>query len=316
MSKSAAYRLFMAGLGLGVALSGTGMAAAEPAAGSPASVSVQAAQDPGAYDRFNRYLSRSPSTESLSSARAVLINHAKSFTKSQATLAVLKLENAQNAYLDVMLRRIDRPAVQKSIAAVYKPGMTLNEVLSRVSAREAVIALQDMRAIDYKLETGEGLFYPVIHYKSYKRFKPYVKSDIASYLDLMARESEDPANGDAALLIGWDDALQRAVDFESFLATYSVSNRREAIRERFRWAKLSVFYGQSNTPLFDYDTGAVDPEARAAYTRLLSAKSESELASSKVLTDLQGLMDLLDRTGGKRTRAVEDYLSQKVPVGS
>ncbi|WP_172256194.1 hypothetical protein [Saccharibacillus deserti] len=83
-----------------------------------------------------------------------------------------------------------------------------------------------------------------------------------------------------------------------------------------RYGPLSVFYGQSNTPLFGYDTGAIDPEAGAAYTRLLSAKSESELASSKVLTDLKGLMDLLGRTGGKRTRAVEDYLSQKVPVGS
>ncbi|MEJ8306249.1 hypothetical protein [Saccharibacillus sacchari] len=318
--KSLLRKTLAASLGLSLVFTGVGLSASSPVA-LPSAAAASAAGYPDAYERFDYYLSRPASASSLSLARAVLVNHAKSFGASKATLAVLKLENAQNAYLRKAQQQLDASPIQKEISDIYKPGMTLSQVRAAVSDRPsnasrsaAVRTLQQLEAIHYKLETGEGLFYPVMDYKDYKRFKAYVKPDIASYIDLMARESESPPTGDAALLIGWEDALGRAVDFESFLAKYKVSNRTAAIRERLQWAKLSVFYGQNNTPLYDYDSLKIDPEAWAAYKQVLSEKSPAEIAASGILKSLQGVIDLLEQTGGKRTQAVDDYLKRYVPV--
>ncbi|MDO3410084.1 hypothetical protein QWJ34_09955 [Saccharibacillus sp. CPCC 101409] len=301
------------GLSLAVAFTGFGLAGTGPAATQSVSAAAASGQS-NAYDRFNDYVSRAPSPSSLSLARAVLVNHAKTFTGHQATLAVLKLENAQNAYLNKMTDRLWEEKVQDKIISVYEPGMTLNQVLGKVSGTEAAVVLQDMQAIHYKLETTEGIFYPIIDYKDYRQFKTRVKDDIAAYIDLQSAESEQPSAADAGLIISWDEAAKRALDREAFIARHKTSNRIEDVKRLFEGSKMMVFYGLDNTPLFEYTTKKVDPQAKAAYKKLLDGKSDAEIKASGVLTHMKGLLDLLEKTGDKQTAQVENYVKKNVPL--
>ncbi|GGH15042.1 hypothetical protein [Paenibacillus segetis] len=257
------------------------------------------------YDQFEQRLKK-PST--LGWAKATLINNIDEFSLYQATIATLHLENAQKAYLPTAQQRIEATAIQNDINKVYEPGMTMNTVRSKVTSSKTKIVLQDLNSIGYKLETSEGMFYPVMDYKSFKVFKPYVKPDIQAYIDLMATESQQPSTADAALRIGWDEVLERTLAKEAFLTKYKSSNRTAAVKEAFVLSRMYTFYGTSNTPLFDYDSMTINPEAKAAYEKALTSKTSSEIKASGVLTELQEFLKLLDQSDDTKTQAINDFL--------
>lgn len=257
------------------------------------------------YDQFGQRLKK-PST--LGWAKSTLINNIDEFSLHQATIATLHLENAQKAYLPTAQQRMETAAIQKDINKVYEPGMTMNTVRSKVTSSKTKIVLQDLNSIGYKLETSEGMFYPVMDYKSYKVFKPYVKPDIQAYIDLMATESQQPATADAALQIGWDEVLERTLAREAFLTKYKGSNRTAAVKEAFILARMYTFYGTNNTPLFDYDSMNINSEAKVAYEKALADKTSSEIKASEVLTQLQEFLKLLEQTNDTKTQVINDFL--------
>lgn len=188
-------------------------------------------------EAFSLFEQRVKKPSTLSLAQATLVNRISQMTQAEANLAVLHLENALKAYLPTATKRMNTPAIQKDIKSIFTSGMTMVLARSKVKKFDSRVVLQDLTAMDYKLGTDGGQFVPVIHYKSFKVFKPYISKDLQAYIDLMAAESEQPSVINGTLQIDWYQVVERAVQYEAFVQTYKNSNRNAAMKKLLKYPK-------------------------------------------------------------------------------
>ncbi len=177
---------------------------------------------------------------------------------------VRAFEEVQQKTLPEWQELFDDPELQEAIRPHYHPGWTREEA-GRIMDEETRTLLLSTFDQGFKIETAEGYFFPVIDYTSYARYRSAVTPDLAAYLDLMAVESEKPPVKDAALLIGWEEMIERALRQEEFLAAYPSSPQVEAVRRLLGRYRYFALFGCDNTPLFSYGTKVMRPEARQAY---------------------------------------------------
>lgn len=240
---------------LGAALAiagGTAAVGAQPAS------AASATEAQAVYNQFSKYVSN-PS--SLAQARKYLINHIGKAGSWYATVMTLQLENAQRAELDRFSEKIYPEHVQKVLMdAKVTNDLTYTELLKRVKDSGVRKLIEETWDKGYKLETSEGMYYPVMHYEGYKVFKPHIGKDIAAYFDIMATETNRPSAFDAAIVITWDELIGRAAIMSDYVDDYPNSNRAAAVREQLSYTVPSVLIGANNTPAYDYDTNELDPE--------------------------------------------------------
>lgn len=55
-------------------------------------------------------------------------------------------------------------SVQNKLSRIYKPGDTFNSLISRTKDAGLKKLLIQTRDVGYRLETAEGMYYPVINY--------------------------------------------------------------------------------------------------------------------------------------------------------
>lgn len=288
-------------LGTALALAGgTVFTGVQPVAAASAS-DAQAV-----YNQFRKYVSN---PASLAQARKYLINHISQAGSWYGTVMTLQLENAQKAELERFSEKLYTESVQKALmdAEIYND-LTYTEILKRVKQPAVRKLIEEIWDKGYKLESSEGMYYPVMHYEGFKVFKPYVSKDIAAYIDIMATESNKPSTFDAGIRITWDELIGRAAVMSDFVEDYPKSNRTAAIRNEMSYTVPLVLLGSDNTSAYEYDTKELDPELRRAYDQVLMEGP----GDNKVLNILAKLLPLLDAAGNKKTPEVEAYLNQVV----
>ncbi|MDT3424807.1 hypothetical protein J2Z22_000319 [Paenibacillus forsythiae] len=302
-------------LGLAIALgAGAAAAAFPPSVSALKAVTAGQSQSLAVYNQFQKYVKNSAKTPaSLIQARNYLLNHIKEADSWRATLMVLQLENAQKARLDAFSKKLFPEKVQKTIdSAVRKngpqAGLTYSNLMKRITDPGVRALLTETFAYGYKLETSEGMYYPVMHYEGFKPFKPYIGKDIAAYIDLMAVDSNKPALSDAAIVISWDELINRGLALESFVKKYPKSNRTAAVNDRMKLVRTFVFYGSNNTPAYEYGTSGepttIDPELRQAYEKAV----QNGAGDSRILKTIQRVLGLLDASGNQWNGNIEKFL--------
>ncbi|MBD2847731.1 hypothetical protein IDH44_21270 [Paenibacillus sp. IB182496] len=293
---------------LGVALTLAAGASAPWAVITPAAA-AQGASQQSVFERFEE-LVRQP--ETLDYARKYLLNRIDETNKHEATVMTLHLENAQEAEMDEALAWIEGREAQQAIGDAWAEtgSGTYTALLGAIDDEELRAILMDIRDRGYKIATSEGMYFPVINYSEYARYAPYIRPDIAAYAALKAIEANDPSIGDAALRISHAELLDRALAYEDFLGTYAVSNRRGEVEDMLQLARLFLFYGPNNTPLFGYETAKANEKALDAYR---SAIEEHGTTDSELLATLEQFLELLEQTDGERTDEVDAFLEEHVP---
>ncbi|MBY9078508.1 hypothetical protein KIH86_00950 [Paenibacillus sp. HN-1] len=313
-------------LGLAVALGTIGSAeiaavtvsaeAAAPAATASADQSL------AVYNQFERYLTNAAKTpSSLIQARNYLLNHIKQTDSWRATVMVLHLENVQKTRLDTFSEKIYPERVQQILDAAYRKGgigkgLTYTSLMNQVTDSSVKALLTELFGYGYKLETSEGMYYPVMNYEGFKPFKAHIGKDIAAYIDLMAAESNRPALSDAAIVITWDELIGRGLVMEKFVSQYPFSNRNAAVKDLLKLRSLFIFYGASNTPAYSYGASGeptqIDPKLKQAYEDAVSDGT----GGSQILNDIQTLLGILDKNGGIWNADVEAFLRKyQQPTG-
>ncbi|MEG6615949.1 YjgB family protein [Peptococcaceae bacterium 1198_IL3148] len=154
----------------------------------------------------------------------------------------------------------------------------------------------------YKIETAEGMFFPVIDYQFYKNFSTYVTDDMKEYIEIMAEESTEVPAKDGALVIGWDQLLNRAISQERFLTTYTNSIKINEVQQLHNNYILFTFYGLNNTPLFDYHSQIINADAKEVYLNAVK-----DIGSSEHLKALKGFVAVLKDNDYKLTDEVNRY---------
>ncbi|MDQ0194338.1 hypothetical protein [Paenibacillus wynnii] len=272
--------------------------------------SVSAQESATVYNQFEKYL-KNPA--SLAHARNYLINHIDEAGIWRGTVMTLHLENAQRAQLNSISEKIYPDKIQKAIDSAFKlknynrSELTYTYLLSVIKDSSIRSVLVEFRDKGYKIETSEGMYYPVMHYEGFKVFKPYIQKDIAAYIDIMAKESNKPSLFDAAIVISWDELIARSLAKESFIKKYPNSNRTASIKINLSVSYL--LYGSSNTPAYGYDKPTrIDPDLRKAYDSALSKGT----GDSDILKMIDGLVKLLDKTNNVLTAEVEQYIQDQL----
>jgi hypothetical protein len=154
----------------------------------------------------------------------------------------------------------------------------------------------------YKIETAEGFYFPVIDYSLYKKYRQNVTPDMAAYIDIMAIESAKTPIKDAALVIGWQEVLQRAKTQEQFIKEYGSSAKSEDMKQLLKRYLVFSLYGANNTPLFSYENKQMVPVAKKAY--LEAAFDANNGSFSKLMNDY---LTILKKNEYKLTKEVDEF---------
>ncbi|WP_127546879.1 hypothetical protein [Paenibacillus amylolyticus] len=278
------------------------------AASSSTDTKVTTAGSTTIYKTFQSMLYRK---NGLPAADIYLESHINQVTTYHATLMVLQLENARNKALTAMTDRLLVPNVQDKMIKAYKWNDSFTQLTSRTNDASLRALLQQARDSGYRLVMLEGSLYPIMNYMAFQKYISYVKPDIKQYINIMAVETSNLAADDGALVIGYQEILNRALNQERFLNEYPKSNRLQQVKNLMNNYTLYTFYGLNNTPLFDYETNKMTANAQKGYKAVLQRNSSED---SAFLTKLEKFMDIVAEAKFEKTTAVEKWLEQNVPV--
>ncbi|MDT8903732.1 hypothetical protein [Anaeroselena agilis] len=229
----------------------------------------------------------------------------RTVSRNEATAMIVAAEAAQKRDLPGLEEKLAGEGLQRKIGELYRNGIDLDKAgdIGDAELREALIEVRDG---GYRLDTAEGMYFPVIDYGRYRQYRGLVTADLAAYIDLMAVESDRAPAKDAALVIGWDEMIRRALAQENFLRTFEDSPRARDVKSLYGRYLSFIFYGANNTPLFAYDNKTMSAEARTAYA------AAAGTGDSRLAARLKEYLGLLATKGYRLDAEVEEFRKQAV----
>ncbi|MGG3280828.1 hypothetical protein [Paenibacillus solani] len=307
-SKSAIAAILVLALSIQTGVIASAAPASVPQAGTTATSGKATAFGNAVYAKANKLLKEAD----VAYAKSYITKHIRSVTPYQATMLVLKLENAAKDALSPKTEHVFQIGIQDKLMKLYKYGEPIQTTLNKTKDETLRKVLINLRDSGYRLHTAEGVVFPIIDYTTFKPYKPYIQKDTQAYIDIMIVESEKPAVSDAALVIPWSEVIERGLAQEAFLSAYPKSNRAEDVKLKLRFTELSLYYGYNNTPLFKYEDNLLDPEVREALDQAL--KNSEAVSNSPLLKKLKSWSEVLENNKDKLNQEVEQYRAKAVPI--
>ncbi|MGI6574622.1 MAG: hypothetical protein ACOX3A_01930 [bacterium] len=221
-----------------------------------------------------------------------------------ASLMLDQLEKAQKENQPLLDAKFySDESIQVKLMELYGPqlGFELADA-EQVEHEEVRALLLETRDTGYKVETAEGMFFPIIDYQFYQQYSSYVTADMQEYMEIMATESASVPAKDAALVIGWDEVLARALRQEKFIRLYPDSIKIEQVKELYAKYVSFTLFGLNNTPLFSYDSNTMVDEAQTAY--LKAAGSNEDGGYIQLVREY---LQVLEENNYRLTEAVDQY---------
>lgn len=215
------------------------------------------------------------------------------------------LEELEKSQKNNLLKLEDKyysgEAIQRGLSEIYEPGFDLSK-LENIKDAELKSLLEETRNKGYKVETAEGTFFPIMNYEYLKKYSPYATEAMKAYINIMAEETNKVPAKDAALMIGWDEIVSRALAQEAFIKKYGDSSRVESVKELMKKYTVFMLFGLNNTPLFSYDTKTMDKEAKEAYAIAVKDNGGSELMQL-----IGRYMEILEKSDYKLSDEAEKF---------
>jgi hypothetical protein len=157
----------------------------------------------------------------------------------------------------------------------------------KIKDADAKAAVQDILDRGYKIIVPEGMYQTVINYSVYRQFEEYVSGDDAAYIEIEAAESDGRTLEDAGIIIPISEVYARAAACGDFLEKWPQSQRAEAVKVLYDTYIDSYFYGQNNTPAFDYTTKKLNQEFRDSYEAAAKDDTPVGKAAAEYLAALE-----------------------------
>ena len=235
---------------------------------------------------------------SLEEIANFITNNISQVAKADASTMVTEFEEMQKEQLTQFEAMFSPDTMQSKLAEEY-PNIAQQKA---VKDPELKALLDKTNNSGYKVETAEGSFFPIIDYQFYEKFSAYVTTDSQDYIQIMAAESKQVPAKDAALVIGWDEILQRAQNQEKFLSTHKNSVKTKEVKELYQKYVSFTLYGANNTPLFSYETNTLNPKAKEIYLAAIKNPGNSEY-----LKMLSLYLEVLAKNNFVLTEEVKQY---------
>lgn len=258
---------------------------------------------------FNEYELLYKYQNALPRMLAFLHEHIREVTPNHATAMIVILESAVTRDRLPMEQKFSKPSIQQKLSKIYREGDSMSALVNRTKDKDLQILLTATAQRGFKLEEVEGYFLPVVNYKFFSHYNPFVTADMVSYIGLKTVESDSPAVKHDGIVISYSALINRVLNCESFLKKYPNSNLKDEVRDMIRIYTNWTFYGVSNTPLFDPDTKKLSPNAKKAFETIIGTGKAS---SSNYVAKLEKFMDVLKKSGYKNTKEVLLFLKENV----
>lgn len=231
-----------------------------------------------------------------------LNENAKELSKENVALIVNGLEKLQKEYLFKLEEKYNAsPEIQAEFAKIYIAKKDINDP-KNIETEALKNLIDETLKNGYKVETAEGMFYPVINYGFYKNYSAYLPEDLNGYIEIMSVESDKVPAKDAALVIGWDELIERALKQEAFIKKYADSSKLPEVSELYNKYRTFTFLGLNNTPLFAYEGNIMNDDAKEVYTKIDFTTNDSQLKK-----DLKDFMELLKASNYKLTPEIDKF---------
>lgn len=225
----------------------------------------------------------------------------KNASKEVADQMITELEKQQSAYMAELETKFYEEDIQSALIQLHIAKGDVNDP-SKIDNEKAKAVVQDTKDSGFKVETAEGMFFPIPDYSVYRSFADYASDAMKAYIDIMATESDQVPAKDAALVIGWDEVIKRAMKQEAFVKNYPDSDKLEQVKQLYSLYVTYAMNGSNNTPLFSYDKNVMVDNAKDAYSKIDFSAADSEFAKQ-----MKGYMELLKQSNYKLTAEVESY---------
>jgi len=167
--------------------------------------------------------------------------------------------------------------------------------------------LTEVSETGYRIVSSEGVFYPIINYNYYEKYKSSLTDDMRSYIEIMVMESNNPPAEDGGLVIGWDELIKRALTQEAFINSYPESLKIDGIKELHKRYVRFALFGLDNTPLFDFETKTLDEEIKEIYKEAININEDS-----KFIDTLEEYLNLLEKNDDLETDEVLTFRKNKL----
>lgn len=232
-------------------------------------------------------------------------DNAQQVSQENASAMILDLEELMISYRLLLEEEYLSEAIQiKLLEAYTKGGFVIDP--NMLDDEQLIKLVQKTIDNGFKLEEAEGFHYPVIDYSIFSDLSTYASEEIKAYFDIMEMETDEIFAKDAALLITWDQVINRALKLEEYLVGYKSSIREERIQELYNRYLWIVMFGLDNTPIFD-ENGVMYEEVRNIYEEFTKREFESEFIKT-----LRGFLEVLSKNQNRLTKDVEDYRQSKI----
>lgn len=246
---------------------------------------------------------------SLSSGENVIVADVIAFvqenmeavSKENMSTMLLKLEELQIAYRTELEEKYLPQDIQTGLLEAMLSDVDYRNPENLKDEKQKAL-VQETRDNGYTVDHAEGFVFPIVDYTIYEEFRAYATEDIAEYYQIMAIESMNPFAKDAALMIEWEEIINRALQAEAFLTNFNESIKAEEVEMLYQRYETIALFGLNNTPLFDYEENTMEVEAKVAYEKAIASANGSEF-----LEKLNNYMDLLAKNDYKLTEEVTEY---------
>ncbi|HHY74684.1 MAG TPA: hypothetical protein GX497_15935 [Bacillus bacterium] len=222
---------------------------------------------------FNTLIANTPK---ISEVLQFMKDNVSNLSPQNVSNMVLASEDLQINYLPTFEEKFTSSEdLQVKFRDVFE-GVADTSKIENIADAEIKTLLEETKNSGYKIETAEGYYFPIIDYQFYKTFSSRATEEIQDYIEIMSIESNQVPAKDAALMISWDEIVERALAQEAFLKQYQNSERLDQMTDLYKRYEMFTFFGLNNTPLFSYDTKKIDPEAKAVYVDTINKGIDSD----------------------------------------
>jgi len=252
-------------------------------------------------------------TKDAAEAVTAMERYMKGVTSEQGDAMFMLLEGFYGSNLQEAEAQVSDPEVQQKLLKLKWP-ITMEQAAQLKDTKLKDLLTSLFRG-KYKLESAEGMIFPVVDFEALKSFQPNVSKSMQDYIALMAEDSNRPAAKDAGLVISREELFQRTLQAEKYLTAYTSSPRYDRIKQLYLNELHMVLLGLNNTPTYDWDTFTLQSTMKQEPQKLAQER-ENTLTGTMVkefLVVLQKTKDRLymkDQGEQKDVPAVRTYMDQ------
>jgi len=257
-------------------------------------------------------------TKGAADAVGLTERYMKGVKTEQADQMFMLLEGFYGAHLQEAEAQVSHPDMQKKLIALTLPiSLEKASQLKDIDMKDLVVNLMKGK---YKLESAEGMIFPVVDYEALKSFQPNVSKPMQDYITLMADDSNRPVAKDAGLFIPREELIQRTLHAEKFLTSYPDSPRYDRIKQLYLNELHMVLFGLDNTPTYDWDSFKLQAEMKQELQKLAQDRENTLtgdmvkefLAVLKLSKDQLYVKDKGEQKDVPEVRAYMDQMEQRV----